>query len=396
MVNTAGISLRTVRTKYNYNIGVNVEPSMQRSENLLDSTRTYKQNVINFSPLLEYNYLWSKRKTLRISYRGRTTQPSINQLQPSKNNSNPLFIQMGNMDLKPSYRNNVSMRYSNFNSEKLSTMMAMINGAYTVNSITNKTTYDRETGVQTTMPVNVNGVWNLSGRLMFNYPLGSHFQINSSSNASYDHNVGYLRTVSTSDALKNRSKNYQARENLAVNYKSDLFDLGIRANYEWTRVDNSLSSATDQVTQNYGGTATLTVDLPFNTVLSSDYTYTALTGYAAAFGKSENLWNAKITKTLFNKKGSIYVSVNDILQDRKTISRQITTSSIQDVWSNQLTSYAMVGFTYRFTTMGAKNRNNNNDFGPGRGTFDPEMGPPPGGGRGFGPPPGGGGRPGGF
>ena len=91
------------------------------------------------------------------------------------------------------------MRYSNFNSEKLSTMMAMINGAYTVNSITNKTTYDRETGVQTTMPVNVNGVWNLSGSLMFNYPLGSHFQINSSSNASYDHNVGYLRTGSTSD-----------------------------------------------------------------------------------------------------------------------------------------------------------------------------------------------------
>ena len=208
MINTAGVSIRTVRTKYNYNIGVNVEPSMQKSENLLDSTRSYTQNVINLSPLLEYNYIWNKRKTLRISYRGRTTQPSINQLQPSKNNSNPLFIQMGNMDLKPSYRNNVSMRYSNFNSEKLSTMMAMVNANYTVNSITNKTTYDRETGVQTTMPVNVNGVWGASGMLMFNYPLGSRFQINSNSNLSYNNNVGYLRTNSESDALKNKSQNY--------------------------------------------------------------------------------------------------------------------------------------------------------------------------------------------
>ena len=391
LTHTAGISIRTVRSKYNYNIGVNVEPSMQKSENLLDSTRSYKQEVINYSPLFEYNYLWSKRKTLRIRYRGRTTQPSINQLQPSKNNSNPLFIQMGNMDLKPSYTNNLSLRYSNFNSEKLSTVMASVEGAYVLNSITNKTTYDRETGVQTTMPVNVDGVWNASARLMFNIPMGTHFQINSSSNASYNHNVGFLRGNETTDAMKNISQNYTARENLAINYRSDLFDLGVRGNCEWTRVDNSLSSATDQSTLNYGGTATLTIYLPFNIVLNTDYTFTALTGYAAAFGSTENLWNAKITKTIFNKKGSIYFSMNDILHDRKTITRRITTSSIQDVWSNQLTSYAMIGFTYRFSSMGKRN-SSQKMVGPDGREFDPDMMPP--GGREFGPPPGGG-RPGG-
>ena len=381
---TFGVSIRTVRTKYNYNIGVNVEPSMQRSENLLDSTRSYKQEVINLSPLLEYNYLWSKRKTLRFRYRGRTSQPTINQLQPSKNNSNPLFVQMGNMDLKPSYSNNVSLRYSNFNSDKLSTVMASVEGAYVLNSITNKTTYDRETGVQTTMPVNVDGVWNASARVMFNIPLGARFQINSSSNGSYNNNVGFLRGDQTSDALKNVSQNFTARENMSINYRSDIFDLGVRGNFEWTRVDNSLSVATDQSTMNYGGTGTLSIYLPFNIVLNTDFTYTALSGYAAAFGNNEKLWNAKITKTLFKNKGSIYFSVNDILQDRKTISRRITTSSIQDVWSNQLTSYAMIGFTYRFSNMGGANKRQ----GPDGRDFNPDMMPP--GGREFGPPPGGG------
>ena len=370
LTHSIGVSVRTVRDRYNYNIGLNVDPSTRKSTDLLDDSRSYKQSVVNYAPVAEFNYLWNKRKSLRIQYRGRTSQPTINQLQPSKNNSNPLFVNMGNMDLKPSYTNNFSMRFSNFNQETLSTMQASLQGSYIVNNITNKVTYDRETGVQTSMPVNVNGAWNATARLMFNKPLGKRFQINSNTNATYRKQVGFIRGNADQDATKNISGNYSLRENFSVSYRSDLFDLSLRGNYMWSKTDNTVSKTSNQTVQNYGATVNLSVYMPWSIVLNSDYTYNGMSGYATAFGKSENLWNAKATKTILNKKGTLYVKVNDILQDKKTITRRVSASSIQDIRTDQLTSYAMVGFSYRFATMGANNRsgnrNGNNRAGYGR------------------------------
>lgn len=64
---------------------------------MTDTTRT----VFNFAPNLDFRYRFSKVSQLRITYRGRSSQPSMENLLPIVDNSNPLNIRVGNPGLKP-------------------------------------------------------------------------------------------------------------------------------------------------------------------------------------------------------------------------------------------------------------------------------------------------------
>ncbi|MEG1585564.1 MAG: outer membrane beta-barrel protein, partial [Bacteroidales bacterium] len=120
------LSIRTIRKKYNYIIGLNMDPSYTKSINFFDDDRSFSRSVFNLGPTGEFTYLWSKHHNMRIQYRGRTQQPSINQLQPSKNITNPLNIREGNLDLNPSYQNNYNVRYNKYIPEKQRSVQAAI------------------------------------------------------------------------------------------------------------------------------------------------------------------------------------------------------------------------------------------------------------------------------
>ncbi|MEG1617824.1 MAG: outer membrane beta-barrel protein [Bacteroidales bacterium] len=374
-----GVSVRTVRDKYNYTVGLNVDPSTSKSTNYLDEDRSYKRSVVNFGPQIDMAYIWDKRTSLRLQYRGRTQQPSINQLQPSKNITNPLIVREGNLDLNPSYVNSFSARYNKYVPETQRSLQAMVYGNMTLNSIVNQVTYNKETGVQTTKPVNVNGVWSVSGMFMYNAPLrNKNFQINSNTNLGLNQQIGF------SDGEKNRSRNYSVRENAGISFRNDMFDIGLRGNYSLSRTNNTIAQRSDQTVMNYGGTGNFSIFLPMDITIGSDFTYNGKSGYAAAFARRELIWNAQTSMTfLKNKQAMVFARMYDILQQKSSISRQVTGNYIEDVQTNILTNYFLVGFTYRFNTMGkggSKGREEIRGSGPRDGRRP--SGPPPGHSRG--------------
>ena len=136
----ASLAFKAVREKYDYTIGMNLEPSHSVSENFVGDTTLSKltRNVVNLSPMVRFNYRFDKRTNLRINYRGRTSQPSMTQLQPVADISDPLNTITGNPDLKPTYSNNFSARYQKFVPEKQTALMLMLNANYVVNAIVTK------------------------------------------------------------------------------------------------------------------------------------------------------------------------------------------------------------------------------------------------------------------
>ena len=302
--------MRTVRDKYNYTIGVNLDPSHSKSTNYLDEDRSYSRSVLNFGPALDFTYLWDKRKNLRLQYRGRTQQPSISQLQPSKNITNPLIVREGNLDLNPSYNNYFMARYSHYLAEKQRSITAMLNGNVVMNSIVNQTTYNRETGVQTTRPVNVNGVWNVYGMFMLNTPLSNKkFTVGSHSSAGYNRRIGF------SDGNKNRSGTVNFSENAHIAYRIDEFDVELRGNYSISRTDNSLTKRSNQTVQSYGGMINVGVNLPKDINIRTDFNYRGNSGYSASFQRTEFIWNAQANWSfLKNKQASLFCKVYDLLQ----------------------------------------------------------------------------------
>ena len=98
----ASLSFKSQREKFNYTIGLNLDPSYSSSENFVGDTTLSKitRKVVNLSPMAQFNYMFDKRTNLRIMYNGRTSQPSMTQLQPVADISDPTNITIGNPDLK--------------------------------------------------------------------------------------------------------------------------------------------------------------------------------------------------------------------------------------------------------------------------------------------------------
>lgn len=78
----ASLSFKSQRAKFNYTIGLNLDPSYSSSENFVGDTTLSKitRKVVNLSPMAQFNYMFDKRTNLRIMYNGRTSQPSMTQL----------------------------------------------------------------------------------------------------------------------------------------------------------------------------------------------------------------------------------------------------------------------------------------------------------------------------
>lgn len=269
----------------------------------------------------------------------------MKQLLPVPDLSNPQNIIIGNPDLKPSYSNDLFIRFQKFVPEQQSAFFIMANGNYMVNDIVTTSVRDAETAKRLTTYTNVNGNYSGNIRMMFNTPLKNRkFTINSMTMTSYSNSNGFVNEE------KNKSNNLTLSERAGIDFRSDYLDLGINGNIRYNNIQNTLNSQQDQATYNYGLGGTTTIYLPWNIKVESDLNYSTNSGYSDGYKQKEMLWNASVSKNfLKGNQGTLRVKIYDILQERSNISRSVGTDYITDSVYNTLTSYVMVHFIYRFT-----------------------------------------------
>ncbi|MDR1348720.1 MAG: outer membrane beta-barrel protein [Prevotellaceae bacterium] len=346
------VSFKRTTDKYNLQVGVNVNPqSSQSIRTLYDNGNPYlseqKRSVTNFGPMAQFQYNFTKSHNIRVDYRTRTGQPSLSQLDPWVDITNPLVISYGNPDLKPSFTHSLNIRYNLNNRSTMRTLMVFLRGSMTQNSIVSKSDFDT-VGIQHRTYDNVNGVWNLNGNVTVNFPINATFQLNSSSRMSMNQNV------SLNNGSKNTTKNSVFAPNLGMQFSTLFMDLGAGGTLTFTNTKNSLASQNDQSIRDYDVNAWTTVYLPLNFTFTSDISYKTGSGYATGYDVSQVVWNAGIEKSIMNNKGTIKFSVNDILRDKKNITYSATDNYIQQSLTNTLNCYFMVSFTYRFNVFGGQ------------------------------------------
>lgn len=341
------LAFKAVREKYNYTIGFNIDPSHSKTETFIGDKvlSSLTRNVTNFSPTAQLNYRFNKRTNLRVDYDGRTTQPTMSQLQEVPDVSNPQNTIIGNPDLKPSYTNNLRIRFHKFNPESQSAFMIMADGNYALNSIANKTTTDFSTNNKVTTYENVDGDFGGNVRIIYNTPLkNKKFSINTMTWGMYSNSNGFA------NGQKNTNKVLTLMERAGINFRSDYLDLGLNGNIRYNQSKNSFQEQDDLQTFNYGGGVSTTIYLPYKFQIESDLNYSANSGYAEGYDQEELLWNASVSKSLFkNNAGTIRLKMYDILKERSNISYSETNNTVRYSEYNTLSSYFMVYFIYRFS-----------------------------------------------
>ena len=308
----------------------------------------------------------------------RAQQPSISQLQPVADVSNPLNVITGNPELKPTFNHNINLRFGDFAQGAQRSIMAMMNVDFAQNSIVSTVSTDELTGARFTSYTNVGGVWSAMAMNMLSFPFGSQKTWYFTSHLFARYGV----TKSVTNGVENRSNTLRLNYSPGLAFRNSVFDIELRPTYGFQNTTTSALKSNTRNINTWGGMFNGTYSAPFGLVISTDLRYSTTSGYSAGYNSDQWIWNGSVAyQFLREKQAAVTLSVYDILGQRKNIYRNVTGDYIEDVFYNSLGRYGMLTFTYRFNTFkkGEQPKDRNADRWGGPGRFGP--GGPPGGGR---------------
>jgi len=360
-----GVNFRVKVNKIDYQLGGAVQWAEQLSNSLRalgNKEETTKYDYVNFFPTGNFTYNFERSKTLRLTYRGRTNQPSINQLQNVPDVSNPTQVRIGNPALKQEFNNDVNINYNTFNASNYRFFTASLSYSATSNKITNNISTRRPdnidlggaelpSGVQYIVPINVNGAFNTGSHITLGIPLRGNF---TGSNINFNNSIRYSRDINFVQQGKNIMNSWSATQTAGINLDfAEKLNIGLNGSVTYNDVRYSLDGYdnTRYFSQSYS--ADITYYLPWNIYLSTDFDYLINTGRSVGYNQNIPLWNASISKQMFKKKnGELKLSVNDLLNQNQSISRSLNANGYTDTRTNVLRRYFLLSFLINLNKFG--------------------------------------------
>ncbi|MEO0468265.1 MAG: outer membrane beta-barrel family protein [Bacteroidota bacterium] len=349
LFDVAGLRFRINQKKYNFSIGINAQRSLLDGE-LISLDTSIRQDFLNFLPQLQFRYELGTGSNFNLFYRTSVREPSIQQLQPIVDNSNPLNIYVGNPELRPEYNHNLNLRYMYFSSFSFVSFMANVNATYTENKITNAKTID-DLFRQSITPINVeNDVQIVSS---FNYgmpirPLGVRVNL--------DANLVYGRSLLFVNELENTVERLIGQYEFTIeNRKKDVVDLLLGVSLTSNQTQYSVSEELDQSFLNQTWFADLRLNLFDKWALSTVFDYNIYGGDAFNEQTTIPLWQASISRFILkNKRGELKLSAYDLLNQNVGFNRTSNFNYLQEERIQSLARYFLLSFTLNLSKFGAK------------------------------------------
>lgn len=352
-----------LRSGYAYNkdawsVNVNMDYQNARLDNeaFFPVPGTFNRNFNNFLPSANLNY--RNRKTgfsWRVRYRTSTNEPSVAELQNVVNNQNPLNLRVGNPDLGQSYNHNIFANISKINLEKSRTLFLFVTHSVTSDFIGNSTfltTQDTlinneillRSGGQLSRPVNLDGNFRSSFFLTYGAPLKKlKTQFNINTRVSFNRTPGLINGVSNLNDNTTLSQGLTFNSNISQNVD---FSISTTGSY------NIVNSSLQQNLNNNFYQQESTMRLYFSSkngkfFMGNNVAHSLYSGLSEGFNQNFWLWNMEGGfRFAKNNKAEIKAVLFDVLNQNNSISRTISDVAVTDVFTNVLTRYGMITFTY--------------------------------------------------
>jgi hypothetical protein len=342
MINFAGAFGRWEKGKHMFRAGARVRNDRTSNLNLF-TLDVYEQNVNNFLPRVTYRFKPKQSAQLNINYSTDARLPSISQLQPLLDNTNPNQIFIGNADLVPSYTHDFSVRYNSWNGIKSQWVWAGANASQTNNAFSNSITFNAA-GQTISEVINVDGNYSLGtyaggGKRLYNDDL----TFNTSLYANYRNNNNII------NGMMNNTKNFSTGGNISINFDNDTLavSLGYVSNYNRPR--STIGMGSNQPFWQHTYQAAFGWEFIRRLRFETDVNYNVLTQRADGFNLNYMIINVSLNYRFLDKENLVLsLAANDVLNQNTTISRNITTNMIIDSRTEIISRYFMVKLTWNF------------------------------------------------
>ncbi len=354
IANSFGTTYQYQAAKWSLNAGLTYQYASLNGDQQFPYSDNVKRSFNSLLPGALFMYRFTNQKNLRAVYRSNNTAPTISQLQNVVNNSNPLQLTTGNPNLRQDWQNNFFARYSSVNIAKSISFFGMAGFTYTADYIANSVLYavnDTVTsdgialgaGSQLTRPVNLDGFYNFRTFANYSFPISQiKCNLNLNIGGTFSHTPGLISNN------VNYANSTMANTGFALTSNiSEKFDFSVSSSVSYNNISNTLQSELNSSYVNYNSKIKFQV-MPYKgLVLQTDVTHQFYNGLSAGYDDSYYLWNAGVGyKFLKSNVAELRLTVYDLLDQNKSITRNTTETYYEDIESNVLQRYFLLTFTY--------------------------------------------------
>ncbi|MBA3827946.1 MAG: TonB-dependent receptor [Taibaiella sp.] len=342
--NSGGANLRWVYKKVNFSFGSDVADTRYNQHDIYKDT-TYKYDYFNLYPKASFVYKFAKQTSFSFHYYGNTHQPTINQIQPLRQNTDPLNIAIGNPHLKQQFQNNFQLQFNDYKTLSGRYLWASSNFGFINDAISQAANTD-SSGRRTYQYVNVNGNYSAWSYVGYGFRIKKlDLQMGVHANTSLNHVNSFVNNILN-------TSNYNSYSGgLRFNYYKDKkysisFDPGVTYNDNHATISTYTSSywsSNDELD------ASVQLPLKFEIGTNVDW---RLRQKTSVFDQNNNvfIWDAYVSKKfLKNNELELRVYAHDILNQNLGYNRSGQDNYVSQQTYNTITRYGLINLIWNFT-----------------------------------------------
>lgn len=288
-----------------------------------------------------------------VNYRTSESQPGMTSMLDIRDDANPLYVTLGNPDLKNARTHSVSARWGKFRMREQSLLSLSANYSVTRNALATAVVYDKQTGITTSQQRNINGNWQVGGNAFLQRAVDKkkHLVLESNLYVNYDNSVD-LTTVEGMANTRSNVHNTTVNGSVGMTYQlGDGLRLTLTPAATYRRATSDREDFTKVSAWNYNFRFSGMVHLPWSFELSTDVTSYNRRGYNDdQMNTSEWVWNARLTRGFLKKKLTLSIDAFDILGQLKSTDVALNSQGRTETWHNSLPRYVMAHLAYKFNS----------------------------------------------
>lgn len=355
------IFLPNIKGKTQYDIVLGIYGNMrhehlQYDKQALDTTVTRWANTYTPSVGMQYkNQTAAANTEVKLNYDFSQSVPSIYYQLGTINDADPLNIYINTPDLHRAVTHNVNAHFFRFWIKSHRNLAVNAAYSHTDRAVAQARLYDRNTGVSTWLPQNIDGNWNASGYVQYTQPFGKNnaFQLQSTTGASFVHSVDYATDTETLE--RSVVNNRRLSEQLSLTYRVGRHSFGIQGGLAWLDSRSKRASFENISAFDITAGANFLLNLPKNWQIGSDATLYCRRGYSdGTLNTTHLVWNGSLSKSILKERLTFKLDGVDILGQISNVQHVVNAQGRTETWMNTLPRYAMLHVIWRFNVIPKK------------------------------------------
>ena len=337
-----------------------IETSVSPSFNLFSDYLSYNRNNVLYKPSRTHfgvavfsmaKYKFTPQNYVQFNYMGSTSRPSLLELLPISDTSDPMQEITNNPNLKGGWSNSINFNSGFFNAKRGDSYNFNAGFSNSSNAIVTCEQADPVTGYRKHGKMNANASYNLNASFSTEQPLDTarHWVLSASASLHFSHETNYVGALGDNLGLSTVDK-YRPYANIAIRWRKDIWSVVFKSEYE-----GGVSRYKDAQVYNENGhilelSISPQVDLPLGMKINTSVTYHARSGFSdPMFNRDQCIWNASISQSFLKSKAlTLQLEGVDLLQQRTSVMTSMSPTSRTYIRTEVYLSYVMLHAVYKF------------------------------------------------